>query len=296
MSYENMDSVPTQTSGVSEILADDWNTYVRDNFDSIKSGHIVCTSSTRPTGIQEGTMVYETDTQKVLVYSGASWVEISDIDRAGGLPETSPGHLIVANDTAKAALTAIEGMMVYQSDNNKVFVYSGSVWVEISDLDNVGAVSDNTPRLLDYKSLSGVYTHGSSASGASNMFASNLSFTADGTSKYRITLMGARYKGLSSSGGLVGDSTLAVINGTNLYNTFITYFTTDTGSNPEYVCYQTYFVFPAGVNTINFRGYTYAIFGSVSSYGSFGGTGGWSATAGSVAYPFGMATVEGPFV
>jgi hypothetical protein len=141
-----MDGVPTQTAGTSELLASDWNTYVRDNFDSIKFGHVVCTSSTRPTGIAEGTMIYETDTQKVLVYSGSAWVEISDIDRAGGLAETSPGHLIVADNTAKSALTASEGMMVYQSDNNKVFVYDGSSWVEVHDLDNSGGLPDSAPR------------------------------------------------------------------------------------------------------------------------------------------------------
>jgi hypothetical protein len=73
MSYANMDGVPSQTPGVSEILASDWNTYVRDNFDSIKFGHIVCTSSTRPTGIAEGTMIYETDTNNSLVYNGSVW-------------------------------------------------------------------------------------------------------------------------------------------------------------------------------------------------------------------------------
>ena len=141
MSYANLDGVPSQSEGVSEVLASDWNTYVRDNFDSIKFGHVVCTSSTRPTGVAEGTMIYETDTKKALVYNGSSWVEVMDLDRAGALPETSPGHLIVADDTAKTALTPSEGMMVYQSDNNKVFVYSGSAWVEVSNLDNFGGLS-----------------------------------------------------------------------------------------------------------------------------------------------------------
>lgn len=86
MSYANMDGVPTQTAGTSELLADDWNTYVRDNFDSIKFGHVVCTSSTRPTGIAEGTMIYETDTNKVLVYSGSSWIELHDIDNTNAFP------------------------------------------------------------------------------------------------------------------------------------------------------------------------------------------------------------------
>jgi len=84
-----MDGVPTQTEGVSEILADDWNTYVRDNFDSIKFG-----------------------------------------------------HLVVANDGVKSALSVDEGTMVYQEDNQKVFVYSGTGWVEVNDLGNTGASSD----------------------------------------------------------------------------------------------------------------------------------------------------------
>jgi len=89
VSYANMDGVPTQTEGVSEILADDWNTYVRDNFDSIKFG-----------------------------------------------------HLVVANDGVKSALSVDEGTMVYQEDNQKVFVYSGTSWVEVNDLGNTGASSD----------------------------------------------------------------------------------------------------------------------------------------------------------
>ena len=44
-------------------------------------GHYVCTSSTRPTGIAEGHMIYETDTQRFLVYDGtATWLSIFDTD------------------------------------------------------------------------------------------------------------------------------------------------------------------------------------------------------------------------
>ena len=85
MSYSTMNNVPTQSSGTSGVLASDWNTYVRDNFDAIKSGHVVCTSSTRPTGVDEGTMIYESDTQRVLVYN-AGWVEGMDLDKTGAAP------------------------------------------------------------------------------------------------------------------------------------------------------------------------------------------------------------------
>lgn len=36
-------------------------------------GHRVCTSTTRPLAPDTGTMIYETDTQRVLVYSGTAW-------------------------------------------------------------------------------------------------------------------------------------------------------------------------------------------------------------------------------
>jgi len=77
LSYANLAGVPGKTAGVSPILASDWDTYVRDNFDALKAGHIVCTSGTRPTGLvagDEGLMIFETDTDKFLVWDGSSWV------------------------------------------------------------------------------------------------------------------------------------------------------------------------------------------------------------------------------
>lgn len=43
-------------------------------------GHIVCTSSTRPASPATGTMIYETDTQRLLVYNGTSWIVIPTAD------------------------------------------------------------------------------------------------------------------------------------------------------------------------------------------------------------------------
>lgn len=148
MSYANMDSVPTQTAGTSELLASDWNTYVRDNFDSIKFGHVVCTSSTRPTGIAEGTMIYETDTQKVLVYSGSSWIEINDLDSVGGVSAAVEPFLtrrIFTTEAARdAAITSpVEGQEAYLTASSVASasggdagtptgintVYNGSSWV-----------------------------------------------------------------------------------------------------------------------------------------------------------------------
>ena len=55
MTYNNMDNVPTQVSGSSSVLASDWNTYVRDNFDDIKAGHLTVADSTARTAL--GTVI-----------------------------------------------------------------------------------------------------------------------------------------------------------------------------------------------------------------------------------------------
>ena len=74
MSYANMDGVPTQTAGTSEILASDWNTYVRDNFDSIKFGHVLTdVEANLPSGVGEGTMAYATTDDKLFLYEDAGW-------------------------------------------------------------------------------------------------------------------------------------------------------------------------------------------------------------------------------
>lgn len=43
-----------------------------------------CTSSTRPTGVPEGFMIRESDTGKVLIYSGSAWVELGGGGGGGG--------------------------------------------------------------------------------------------------------------------------------------------------------------------------------------------------------------------
>jgi hypothetical protein len=42
---------------------------------------------TAMTGMTAGTYFYETDTKKISVYNGSSWVEINDLDNTGGLPD-----------------------------------------------------------------------------------------------------------------------------------------------------------------------------------------------------------------
>ena len=55
----------------------------------------------------------------------------------GGLGVTAG---LAADRTSMSGMSA--GQQFFETDTNKTFIYSGSSWAEVSDLDNVGAVSD----------------------------------------------------------------------------------------------------------------------------------------------------------
>ena len=59
----------------------------------------ICTSSTRPSAPYEGQMIYETDTNRVLVWDNAAWVMIADTD-------TPPGMEFLGTTTFSSASTA----------------------------------------------------------------------------------------------------------------------------------------------------------------------------------------------
>lgn len=83
--YDDLDNVPTQTAGTSPVLASDWNTYVRDNFDSLKFGHVVVASSSALPSAAEGTMAYVADTNKIFMFNGSAWCEIFDLDNVASV-------------------------------------------------------------------------------------------------------------------------------------------------------------------------------------------------------------------
>jgi hypothetical protein len=121
-----MDNVPTQTAGTSAILASDWNVYVRDNFDSIKFGHlVVADNAARPTGVAEGTMVYTLDSKKVWVYDGSGWVEVNDLDNAGGLSDAAS---VLAPSAIVSSLpgSPVDGQIINYQD--ATMASSGVVW------------------------------------------------------------------------------------------------------------------------------------------------------------------------
>lgn len=59
----------------------------------------VCTSTTRPSAPYEGQMIYETDTNRVLVWDNAAWVMIADTD-------TPPGLQLIKSETSVTATNA----------------------------------------------------------------------------------------------------------------------------------------------------------------------------------------------
>ena len=83
--YDDLDNVPTQTAGTSPVLASDWNTYVRDNFDSLKFGHVVVSSFASLPSAAEGTMAYVADTNKIFMFNGSAWCEIFDLDNVASV-------------------------------------------------------------------------------------------------------------------------------------------------------------------------------------------------------------------
>lgn len=75
---------------------------------------IVCTSTTRPAGaaLQTGTLIYETDTLRLLVWNGSTWV-----------PKTF-GNFVCTSSTHPS--WAFQGLEIYESDTGLNAVYTGS--------------------------------------------------------------------------------------------------------------------------------------------------------------------------
>lgn len=61
-------SIPTFNPGA--VLTADQMNDLRDN---ASIGHTICTSTTRPASPDEGTMIYETDTDRQLIWDGSNW-------------------------------------------------------------------------------------------------------------------------------------------------------------------------------------------------------------------------------
>lgn len=121
MSYGNMDNVASQVSGSSGVLASDWNTYVRDNFDEVKAGHVVLSSADRValgTPVT-GTMVFDSTLGVLMLWNGSAWV-------------VSPASSVTT--AQKGTLSGVPtGSIVYDSTLGYFQVYNGSAWINLSN-------------------------------------------------------------------------------------------------------------------------------------------------------------------
>ena len=98
------------------------DTNVKDFTNRINFGIIVCTSGTRPTAV-DGKTIYETDTDKLLIYNGASWVEITgggvtDHGALTGLTDDDHTQYLLINGTREMTGTLDMGA-------NNVYLDSG---------------------------------------------------------------------------------------------------------------------------------------------------------------------------
>lgn len=124
MSYSNLDNVPAKTAGVSPVLASDWNTYVKDNFDSLKQGHLVVANDAAKTAlgsVAAGTMVFQTDKKAFFVYTGSAWVLFNQMPDAA---------LVPAQDTYT--------VVAYKEDQTTQVTFGGSA-ISFSEVKRDGA-------------------------------------------------------------------------------------------------------------------------------------------------------------
>jgi len=101
----------------------------------IKEG--VCTSSTRPANPFEGQLIYETDTNRTLVYDNAAWLVVADnqvlsIDPTNsrvGINNTSPAtelHMKVGEGSGIPTISSSHDFVVDSDGNAGLGLYSGT--------------------------------------------------------------------------------------------------------------------------------------------------------------------------
>lgn len=119
LTYANMDSVASQVSGSSSVLASDWNTFVRDNFDDLKAGHVVLSTAERlALGVPvTGTMVFDSTLNILMVFNGSVWTVGSGSSLTSAQKSAIPGPTT--------------GTMVYDSTLGVFQYYNGSGWVNL---------------------------------------------------------------------------------------------------------------------------------------------------------------------
>ena len=133
----------------------------------IGHGVEIVTSGTRPASPFDGMQIYETDTNKVLVYNGSSWVEISDLDNTGGLSDNAPLGIVARYTTTSTFSTTsttpvdVTGATVtWTAASNKIYLVSYTTYLQKNSGNSYASVtitdtSNNVISGRDYSYPSG---------------------------------------------------------------------------------------------------------------------------------------------
>jgi hypothetical protein len=86
----------------------------------------VCTSSTRPASPYDGQVIYETDTDKTLVWNGSGWVYLAT-GTASPAITTAPALVLVKTQTIGTAVSTVAVSDAFSStyDNYKITISGG---------------------------------------------------------------------------------------------------------------------------------------------------------------------------
>ena len=207
LTYANMDNVSSQVSGSSSVLAADWNTFVRDNFDDLKAGHVVLVTADRlALGVPAtGTVVFDSTLGILMLFNGSAWV-------------VSPGSSLTS--TQKIAIPApATGSFIYDSTLGVFQFYNGSAWVVPPQVGAVGVIATkNAPQSIS-GGVGTVVTFPGSDEADSNSFhnpASNNSRITIPTGLGGVYLFDVRVS-FTSGGGTPGSSFIRLLQNGNPY-------------------------------------------------------------------------------
>jgi hypothetical protein len=94
-------------------------------------GHIVCTSSTRPASPDTGTMIYESDTSRILYWDGAAWTMRTKVATALSSSTIQSSMATGATLTGMTTTQTFNGLPVYASAQVFLDGPAAGQWISI---------------------------------------------------------------------------------------------------------------------------------------------------------------------
>ena len=132
----------------------------------------VCTSSTRPVSPYEGQMIYETDTNRVLVWDNAAWVMIADTDQP-------PGLQLVKTQTVGTAVSSVTVSDCFNADFDDYQIIGTGITCSSTDNVIYARLDNHTTSSYSY-AIRGLTYAGANVE--SSVAASNVGLLIGGTS------------------------------------------------------------------------------------------------------------------